>query len=131
MPGFYKVGDYDIAGFCVWFCGSVQYSRQRLKTGRSILAFRPLIFSSKTAVIIPHVLKLSDDFTGKELGLQWTFWKEYAPKAVTLEDRTLRLKAKGKTPEDGRLLLTTAEDKNYPYILYRSTYELLYITDRS
>ena len=32
------------------FCGSVQYSRQRLKTGRSIFAFRPLIFSSKTAV---------------------------------------------------------------------------------
>ena len=29
------------------------------------------------------------------------------------ENRTLRLKAKGKTPADGRLLLATAEDKNY------------------
>ena len=52
-----------------------------------------------------------DDFQGTELGLQWTFWKEYAPKAVTLENRTLRLKAKGKTPADGRLLLATAEDR--------------------
>lgn len=67
----------------------------------------------KAEVPIRHGLELSDDFQGTELGLQWTFWKEYAPKAVTLENRTLRLKAKGKTPADGRLLLATAEDKNY------------------
>ena len=28
-----------------------------------------------------HGLELSDDFTGKQLGLQWTFWKEYAPES--------------------------------------------------
>ena len=67
----------------------------------------------KTEAPIPHGLELSDDFKGKVLGLQWTFWKEYAPKAVTLENQTLRLQAKGKTPADGRLLLATAEDKNY------------------
>ncbi len=57
--------------------------------------------------------ELSDSFSGPELGWQWTFWKEYAPEALSFDDRTLRVKAKGKTPADGRLLLVTAEDKNY------------------
>lgn len=58
-------------------------------------------------------LGLSDDFSAPELGLQWTFWKEYAPKALKIEKNELRLSAKGKTPADGRLLLTTVEDVNY------------------
>ena len=56
--------------------------------------------------------QLSDDFQGPELGLQWTFWKEYAPVADPRK-QTLRIDAKGKTPSDARLLLATAEDKNY------------------
>lgn len=58
-------------------------------------------------------LELSDDFSEKELGLQWMFWKEYAPKTVTIKDNTLWMKAKGKSPADGRLLMVTAEDRNY------------------
>lgn len=58
-------------------------------------------------------LNLSDDFDKQELGIQWTFWKEYAPQAVSFKQHTLWMEAKGSTPADGRLLLTTAEDKNY------------------
>lgn len=58
-------------------------------------------------------LNLSDDFDKQELGIQWTFWKEYAPQAVSFKQHTLWMKAKGSSPADGRLLLTTAEDKNY------------------
>ena len=60
-----------------------------------------------------HGLVLSDDFTGKQLGLQWTFWKEYAPESLSFGKDGISVKAKGKTPTDGRLLLTTATDKNY------------------
>lgn len=62
---------------------------------------------------ITHGLELSDDFNGPELGLQWTFWKEYAPKSLAFDNGALWVKAKGNTPANGRLLLTTAEDKNY------------------
>ena len=58
-------------------------------------------------------LSLSDDFNGKELGLQWTYWKEYAPEALKLKDGSLSMKGKGGTPADGRLLLVTPTDKNY------------------
>ena len=62
---------------------------------------------------IKHGLELSDDFKGPQLGLQWTFWKEYAPQSLTFKEDILWMKAKGRTPADGRVLLTTAEDKNY------------------
>ena len=62
---------------------------------------------------IKHGIELSDDFNEANLGLQWTFWKEYVPKALTFDNGTLWMKAKGRTPADGRLLLTTAEDKHY------------------
>lgn len=56
---------------------------------------------------------LNDDFTGTSLGLQWTFWKEYAPQSITLENQTLWMNAKGKLPVDGNMLLMTPEDKCY------------------
>lgn len=58
-------------------------------------------------------MELSNDFSTDELGIQWTFWKEYAPQALKFADRTLWMKGKGKSPSDGRLLLTTATDKCY------------------
>lgn len=67
----------------------------------------------KTNEKIQPGLELSDDFNGPNLGLQWTFWKEYAPKSLTFDNEILWMKAKGSTPANGRLLLTTAEDKNY------------------
>ncbi|GAB1415759.1 family 43 glycosylhydrolase [Paludibacter sp.] len=62
---------------------------------------------------IKHGLVLSDNFDKSELGLQWTFWKEFAPKTVIIKNNTLQLQAKGKTPADARKLLTTATDKSY------------------
>ena len=58
-------------------------------------------------------LTLSDDFKEDSLGLQWTFWKEFAPRALAFKQQSLFVEAKGTTPADGRLLLTTATDKNY------------------
>ncbi|NDW19687.1 beta-xylosidase [Dysgonomonas sp. 216] len=62
---------------------------------------------------VKHGLELSDNFGGKELGLQWTFWKEYTPRSVILKDNTLYLEAMGTTPADARKLLVTATDKTY------------------
>ena len=69
--------------------------------------------SIKPDASIKHGLELSDDFKGNTLGLQWTFWKEYAPQALTFKEQSLFVKAKGTTAADGRFLLTTATDKNY------------------
>lgn len=67
----------------------------------------------KTTTVIKHGLELSDDFKGDSPGLQWTFWKEFAPQALAFQQQSLFVKAKGTIPGDGRLLLTTATDKNY------------------
>ncbi len=58
-------------------------------------------------------MKLSDDFSGKALGLQWTTWRDYDPASITLRDGSLILHAKGTSPKDARLLLTTATDASY------------------
>jgi len=60
-----------------------------------------------------HAMKLSDDFSGKDLGLQWTTWRDYDSKSITLKDNSLYLAAKGATPKDARLLLVTANDHSY------------------
>ena len=60
-----------------------------------------------------HGLKLSDDFSGNELGLQWTTWRDYDPKSISLENGSLHLVAKGTGPQDARLLLVTATDRSY------------------
>ncbi len=62
---------------------------------------------------IQHGMTLSDDFFTSELGLQWTFWREYAPKELSIGGGKMRMNAKGDTPADARLLLATAEDKAY------------------
>lgn len=72
----------------------------------------------EAAPIIPkkqirHGLVLSDDFKGSKLGLQWTFWKEYAPQKLTFKSQALWIDGKGMTPANARLLLTTATDKSY------------------
>ncbi|MBD8982155.1 MAG: beta-xylosidase [Bacteroides cellulosilyticus] len=67
----------------------------------------------KSAEYVKPGLELSDDFNGTTLGLQWTFWREYAKNSVFLTDNCLTVKAKGNTPADGNLLLVTPTDKNY------------------
>ncbi len=76
---------------------------------RSTTQVKPIVPEKQ----IKNGMELSDDFSGAQLGLQWTFWKEYAPKSITLKDRTLILQGKGQTPADARKLLTTPTDKNY------------------
>lgn len=58
-------------------------------------------------------MPLSDDFAGPALGLQWTTWRDYNPSDFTFKDGALHLRAKGATPADARLLLTTATDSVY------------------
>jgi len=62
---------------------------------------------------IRNGMELSDEFSNKTLGLQWTFWKENGLSHVFPGNQTLVVDAKGSGPADGRLLLTTATDKNY------------------
>lgn len=74
--------------------------------------------TSKATPIIPEKqikngMELSDNFSGKELGMQWTFWNEDVPNAVSIKNNTLSLQGKGTTPANGRKLLTTATDKTY------------------
>ena len=62
---------------------------------------------------IKHGMELSDNFKNPELGLQWTFWKEYTPQAVSIERGTLWLNANGETPANGRTLLVNVGNKQY------------------
>lgn len=62
---------------------------------------------------VRHGMDLSDDFSGKSLGLQWTTWRNYDPKAITLRNNSLSLTGKGTRPADARLLLVTATDHSY------------------
>lgn len=66
------------------------------------------LLDTKTAEI-----SLSDDFSGKTLGWQWTMWREYAPDMARLQNGELILTAKGDTPAKANLLLTTAMHANY------------------
>ena len=56
---------------------------------------------------------LSDDFTGSQLGWQWTGWKENISTWATVGNDGLTLPGKGSSPLDGRLMLTTANDEQY------------------
>jgi beta-xylosidase len=58
-------------------------------------------------------MPLSDDFAGPTLGLQWFTWRDYNATDITVEDHGLTLRAKGASPADARLLLTTATDAAY------------------
>ena len=58
-------------------------------------------------------MKLSDDFSKSELGIQWTTWGRYNPDDVMIKDGNLYLQGRGKTPGEGRKLLITVSDRNY------------------
>jgi beta-xylosidase len=64
---------------------------------------------------VPHGMQLSDDFSGKDLALQWMTWRDCDPKSITLKDNSLYLTGKGETPTDARLLLITAIDHSYEF----------------
>ena len=58
-------------------------------------------------------LSISDNFKDDKLGFQWTFWKENTPSEISIKNNALYMNAKGDSPADARLLLTTASDKTY------------------
>ena len=62
---------------------------------------------------ISELPDLSDNFREDTLGWQWSFWKENARKLVKVGNGQVKIPGKGTTPTDGRLMLMTAQHKNY------------------
>lgn len=60
-----------------------------------------------------HEMNLSDDFSSKKLGVQWTTWGKYNEQDFIIENNELSIKGKGSSPKDGRLLLVTVPDRTY------------------
>jgi len=58
-------------------------------------------------------MKLSDDFSGKTLGLQWRFFGEYDESRFKFENNSLLLNAKGTSPKDCAPLLCIPCDESY------------------
>ncbi len=58
-------------------------------------------------------MKLSDDFGGNELGLQWTIWRQRTVDNFQLKDHSLYLDAKGDGPATARKLVCIPTDTAY------------------
>ena len=71
------------------------------------------IYSGTKEKALSSGFTLSDNFNKKTLGLQWMAWKGYDTNAIELKNSSLYLKAKGISPADAQLLLTTAPDTSY------------------
>lgn len=56
---------------------------------------------------------LSDDFSGDKLGLQWQFFKKYAPERIDLQDGELAFLAEGFSFENSSPLLVNSSDRKY------------------
>jgi len=56
---------------------------------------------------------LSDDFSGYKLGLQWQFFKKYAPERTDLKDGELIFQAEGNSFENSSPLLVNSSDRKY------------------
>lgn len=67
----------------------------------------------QTANPVKNGMKLSDDFSGDKLGLQWTLWEENGNNSVSFTGNSIKVKGKGTNPADSRLILTTPQHKNY------------------
>lgn len=109
-----------------WWIVYHGYARNRHTLGRTTLA-EPVewtadgwpVLKPQSSQPLParqperHGMALSDGFTGNAPGIQWTFWKEYAPEALSFDGTGMGVKGKGSTPADARLLLATATDPGY------------------
>src|SRR4029079_3545095 len=61
--------------------------------------------------------KLSDDFSGKQMGLQWQSFKHFPSERITLKDGVLELSATGTSFENSPPLLVNAADRKYEVIV--------------
>ena len=59
---------------------------------------------------------LSDNFDDNKLGLQWQFFKQYAPDRVSFSDGQLVFRAQGRSFEESSPLLVNAADQRYEVI---------------
>ncbi len=57
--------------------------------------------------------QLSDDFSGNKLGLQWQFFKQYAPERISVGSGKLVFKAQGTSFVESAPLLVNAGDRRY------------------
>jgi len=58
-------------------------------------------------------ISLSDDFSGKEVGLQWQFFKRYSPGRAEMKDGALFFRAEGNSFDNSSPLLVNASDRSY------------------
>jgi len=56
---------------------------------------------------------LSDDFSGEKPGLQWQFFKRYAPDRISIDNGRLTLAASGSSFDDSTPLLVNTGDTRY------------------
>lgn len=87
-------------------------------TGDNWFHVRPGIISSDTirkpaGTASTDGTSLSDDFSGKSLGLQWQFYKKYSPERVTLANGKLTLSGEGSSFNDSSPLLVNAGGQKY------------------
>ncbi|MCB1129862.1 MAG: family 43 glycosylhydrolase [Verrucomicrobiae bacterium] len=110
----------DVAGN--WWIVYHAYEKDRYPLGRQTL-IDPVTWTedgwpvvSGSAPEIPAAsqsMVLADDFSGPNLGPQWTTWRDSEPREIAIENGSLFLTAKGSGPADSRLLLVTATDHSY------------------
>ena len=62
---------------------------------------------------VAGAMQLSDNFSGKALGLQWRFFKEFDASRFKFENNSLLLTAKGTSPKDCSPMLCIPSDENY------------------
>jgi len=56
---------------------------------------------------------LSDDFSGREPGLQWQFYKRFEPERIKVSDSKLEMTAEGSSFDDSSPILVNPADKKY------------------
>lgn len=60
---------------------------------------------------------LSDKFSSNKSGLQWQFFKDYAPERIEVRDNEMHFKAKGTSFENSSPLLVNSADRKYEIIV--------------
>ena len=62
---------------------------------------------------VAHGMVLSDDFSGKELGIQWSFFKNYDISRVSINNGALHFRAQGTSPPNSTPLLCIPTHHSY------------------
>ena len=98
--GFYTLGRFNLIEPIEW-----------TKDGWFRLAKKPV--KALKNEVKTSGLKLSDDFAGTDIGLQWTVWRERTVAGVHIKDHSLYIDAKGDGPANARKLVCIPADTGY------------------